>query len=212
MPLFKENNVLPAWCELEYYEILRLGSGESVKLPRKGNKEKLLIGEGSCEVNFGNESHTAVKGVQFNIVNDNDFFEISDTGEGTVIIRLCGTWGEEMGGSGLFEVNVLTADQIGNAGDPTEFKRNTNLDNHYHDCDEYYIVYEGRGIVVSEDKRYETTAGDCIATGKGHHHDVPFVYETLKAVYFETTMQGHKRRGHLWNHTHGLAEPEIDRV
>ncbi|MAG17292.1 MAG: hypothetical protein CMJ21_04395, partial [Phycisphaerae bacterium] len=54
--------------------------------------------------------------------------------------------------------------------------------------------------------------GDCLATGMGHHHDVRYVHEPLNSVYFETTMMGQKRRGHLWNHTHGPAQPRMDRV
>ena len=30
--------------------------------------------------------------------------------------------------------------------------------------------------------------------------------------FFETTLDGQKRRGHLWNHMHGLAQPQADRV
>lgn len=29
--------------------------------------------------------------------------------------------------------------------------------------------------------------------------------------YFETTMMGEKRRGHLWEHTHGKAQPQAER-
>jgi len=46
----------------------------------------------------------------------------------------------------------------------------------------------------------------------GWHHDFPRVDRSVKAVYFETTMQGKKRRGHLWEHTHGPAQPVLERV
>jgi len=99
-----------------------------------------------------------------------------------------------------------------NTGDPADYPRNTKFDRHYHDCDEYYILYEGEGVVLTENKLYDITAGDCVAIGKGHHHDLPIVRETVKAVFFETTLQGLKRTGHLWNHTHGPAVPEQERV
>ena len=83
---------------------------------------------------------------------------------------------------------------------------------HYHDCDEYWILFEGSGIAASEGKLYEVSQGDCVATGMGHHHDFPRVFEPVKAVYFETTLEGKKRRGHLWNHTHGQAEPRKERT
>jgi hypothetical protein len=46
----------------------------------------------------------------------------------------------------------------------------------------------------------------------GHHHDFPQVREPVWAVYFETTLRGAKRRGHLWEHTHGPARPTVDYV
>jgi len=127
-----------------------------------------------------------------------------------VIIRLCGSWGEVTGGSGFFETAATT--EPGNHGDPADYLRNTDFDRHYHDCDEYYIIYEGNGVVVTEGKHYDITSSDCVAIGKGHHHDLPIVQDTIKAVYFETTIQGLGRSGHLWNHTHGPAEPDWERV
>jgi len=96
-------------------------------------------------------------------------------------------------------------------GDPVDYPKDTSFDNHYHDCDEYWIVFDGKGIAVSEGESYEVGPGDCIATGMGHHHDFPQVFEPIRAVYFETTIEGKKRRGHLWNHRHGQAEPIMNR-
>ena len=62
-------------------------------------------------------------------------------------------------------------------------------------CDEYWILFAGSGVAVSEGKRYEVSAGDCVATGMGHHHDFPVAHEPVRAVYSETTMEGEKRRG-----------------
>jgi mannose-6-phosphate isomerase-like protein (cupin superfamily) len=93
-----------------------------------------------------------------------------------------------------------------------DYAKETRFDSHYHDCDEYWIVFEGRGVAVSEGRSYEVGPGDCIATGMGHHHDFPQAFEPVRAVYFETTMEGQKRRGHLWDHTHGLAKPKADRT
>jgi mannose-6-phosphate isomerase-like protein (cupin superfamily) len=99
-----------------------------------------------------------------------------------------------------------------NAGDPVDYPRRTEFDNHYHDCDEYWVIVEGRAVVVSEKKVYILSPGDCLATGMGHHHDLPHVIEPIRGVYFETTLGGQKRLGHLWEHTHGPAEPKEERV
>jgi hypothetical protein len=31
-------------------------------------------------------------------------------------------------------------------------------------------------------------------------------------VFFETSLEGEKRVGHLWQHTHGLAHPKPERT
>jgi mannose-6-phosphate isomerase-like protein (cupin superfamily) len=54
--------------------------------------------------------------------------------------------------------------------------------------------------------------GDCVTIGMGHHHDFPLIDAPVKAVFFETTLEGAKRVGHLWNHTHGLAQPKPERI
>jgi mannose-6-phosphate isomerase-like protein (cupin superfamily) len=123
---------------------------------------------------------------------------------------MCGHWDEETGGSGIFTVGPDDGRQDG--GDPVDYPKDTSFDNHYHDCDEYWIVLDGKGIAVSEGESYEVGSGDCIATGMGHHHDFPQVFEAIRAVYFETTIEGKKRRGYLWNHTHGQAEPIMNRI
>ena len=67
---------------------------------------------------------------------------------------------------------------------------------------------------MSEDKFFDVGPGDCVATGMGWHHDVPCVEGggTLKAVWFEGTLEGQKRVGHLWEPKHGPARPEAERV
>ena len=76
---------------------------------------------------------------------------------------------------------------------------------------------EGQARAVSEGKTYEMKPGDCLATGMGHHHDMPLVHEPVQGVYFETTLEGQKRRGHLWDQfsarvsRNSLAEPQAER-
>ena len=67
-------------------------------------------------------------------------------------------------------------------------------------------------MAVSEGKSHEVGPGDCVVTGMGLHHDFPIVHEAVKSVYFETGLEGEARRGHLWDHTHGVAVPQAERV
>ena len=130
--------------------------------------------------------------------------------EAATLVRFCGRWGAETGGSGIFTMD--NSPQPEDKGDPVSYEKWTNFDSHFHDCDEYWVILEGQARAVSEDKTYEMKPGDCLATGMGHHHDMPLVHEPVQGVYFETTLEGQKRRGHLWDHTHGSAEPQAERV
>jgi len=211
MPVFTNGKEAPAWCEMKHFEIVRLAKGERHIFNRSGKKEKLIVGGGRCLISLGERRIDAEERANLDLSEPDAAFHIDEVLADTVLIRMCGDWGEETGGSGLFK--VMQAESVmEERGDPVRYAKETNIDNHYHDCDEYWIIFEGKGTAVSEGKHYEVEPGDCVATGMGHHHDFPLVSEPVKAVYFETTLQGKKRRGHLWNHTHGAAEPIKERV
>ncbi|MFC4776324.1 cupin domain-containing protein [Paenibacillus sp. GCM10023252] len=206
MPLFQSGiGQAPSWCELEFFEIISLKPGEQYQSDRVTEKEKLIVTGGRCRILVSGQSLMAEEGTQVELVAAMAGWQADEAVEETTIVRMCGRWGDELGGSGIFR--VAATEEPKDKGDAVSYLKKTNFDSHFHDCDEYWIVVEGRGAAVSEGKHYEVNAGDCIATGRGYHHDFPIVYEPVKAVYFETTMEGLKRQGHLWEHTHGLAEP-----
>jgi mannose-6-phosphate isomerase-like protein (cupin superfamily) len=211
MPLIQKNfPPLPAWCELERYEIVALAPGASHRFLPAGRKQKLIVGQGRCRIAYRGQTLLAGEGANLDLPADDGSFEVIETLDNAVLVYLAGRWGDEVGGSGLFSVRTSDAPQ--DRGDRVTYPKETNFDRHYHDMDEYWIVFQGRGVAVSEGEHYEVGPGDCIATGMGHHHDFPLVIEPVKAVFFETTMEGEKRRGHLWEHTHGKAQPRRDRV
>lgn len=211
MPVFRSGKGLaPDWCELEYFEVVELAPGTARAFPREGKKEKLIVGKGECRISFEGQTVTAEEGANLDLTSPDGQFEALEALSDTTLIRMCGRWGDETGGAGIF--CAPRAEQDEPHGDPVDYPKETSFDNHFHDCDEYWILFEGRGIAVSEGKPYEVGPGDCVATGMGHHHDFPQVFEPVRAVYFETTMEGRKRRGHLWDHTHGPAEPKQERT
>jgi len=209
MPVINKNGTLPPWCELKRYEIIRPAAGAPVILPHVPGRMKLMIAEGSFAIRFAGQSVTAERGDQLDVTAEGMHIEVEASVPDAVLIWLAGSWGEETGGSGLFTVEA--AEQPANDGDPADYPRNTKFDRHYHDCDEYYVIYEGSGTMAIGDRLLPFKAGDCIAIGMGWHHDMPQVKQTVKAVYMETTLAGQKRTGHLWNHTHGPAVPAPDR-
>jgi mannose-6-phosphate isomerase-like protein (cupin superfamily) len=211
MPVFRSGpNEAPEWSELEHFEIIELKPGEAHSFPRMGHREKLICVRGRCRITFDDHETMAEQGTNLDLDSPNGQFKAILVLSDATLVRMCGRWGEETGGSGVFGVSASdTADE---RGDPVDYEKHTSLDNHYHDCDEYWIIVEGRGVAVSEGEPHELGPGDCLATGMGHHHDMAQVLEPITGVYFETTLEGRKRHGHLWDHTHGPAEPQEHRV
>ncbi len=209
MPVF-QSEADRGWCELRFYEIVELPIGASHTFERRAAKEKLIVGAGKCTITYASKTISAEEGANLDTREGEAPFAVTETQTPTTLIYMAGHWGDELGGSGLF--SVRKSDDPRDNGDSHAYAKETNFDRHYHDCDEYWIIFQGSGVAVSENKPYEVKKGDCVATGMGHHHDFPLVHEPVRAVYFETTLEGQKRLGHLWNHTHNPAQPKTDRV
>ena len=211
MPVFRSGKGLaPEWCEMEFFDIVDLPAGAAHVFERVAPKEKLIVGKGACRIAFAGQTVEAEEKANLDLATPDSRFEVLEALSDATLIRMCGRWGDETGGAGIF--TAAKADGRTDRGDPATYPKETDFDNHYHDCDEYWIVFQGTGKVVTEGKSFDVGPGDCVATGMGHHHDFPQVSHPVKAVYFETTIEGAKRRGHLWERTDGPAEARPERV
>jgi mannose-6-phosphate isomerase-like protein (cupin superfamily) len=74
---------------------------------------------------------------------------------------------------------------------------NGRFDRHYHDCDEYWLFFGGRGVVLVGDKTYAIEPRDIVCTRAGVEHDVLGVADTLQAFWFEGATPPGGRIGHL---------------
>ncbi len=72
------------------------------------------------------------------------------------------------------------------------------FDNHFHDCDEYWLVFRGKAKVRSEGIEFYVMPGDIVATRAGDEHDVLEVYEDLEAYWIESLLPAGGRTGHLY--------------
>jgi mannose-6-phosphate isomerase-like protein (cupin superfamily) len=214
MPVFRsEPNHAPAWCTLEHFEIMNLTPGETHTFARRGEREKVMVLHGRCdlEVTGSDTSHPeSSSGHKLSLEPSDGEFAVTQVIEPTRILRICGRWGPGCETFGQFTPAGRTPPR--DSGDAFGYPKTNGIDRHYHDCDEYWIIVEGRGRAMSEGIFYDVSPGDCVATGMGHHHDFPEDYEPVKAVYMETDLEGQKRKGHLWEYKHGKAEPQPDRV
>ncbi len=71
------------------------------------------------------------------------------------------------------------------------------FDRHYHDCDEYWFIIEGRAIIEIDDERYAVEPGDIVCTEIGREHDILQVLEPLSGFWFESVLVPGGRAGHL---------------
>jgi mannose-6-phosphate isomerase-like protein (cupin superfamily) len=71
------------------------------------------------------------------------------------------------------------------------------FDRHYHDCDEYWFIREGRAVIEIDDERYTVEAGDIVCTEIGREHDFLQVFEPITGFWFEAVLNPGGRAGHL---------------
>jgi mannose-6-phosphate isomerase-like protein (cupin superfamily) len=209
MTLFRSDTAPPTWCELEHFEIIQLQRDEAITRTPFTRTERLIGTSGTCQLRRGDTS-LLLKEAQFiDLDPDDGEWTVLGASDPAQFVRLSGHWGQDMAGCGIFRVQRSDA---GDKGDPVTYPKHTAIDRHYHDCDEYWIILEGTGEVVVDDRHAKVHPGNCLCIGTGHPHDFPLIDTPVKAVFFETTLYGRKRTGHLWNHTHGPAEPMPGRV
>ena len=57
MPITKsgEDNA-PAWCGMSYVEVVMLSRGEGRTFARRGLREKMIVGAGSCAIRFDDQA------------------------------------------------------------------------------------------------------------------------------------------------------------
>jgi mannose-6-phosphate isomerase-like protein (cupin superfamily) len=83
------------------------------------------------------------------------------------------------------------------------------FDRHFHDCDEYWLLFHGRGRAVVGDRTYEVGPGDIVCTPTGTLHDIAGVYETLEGFWFEGPTPEGGRVGHLHQTDEDAAGHEV---
>lgn len=71
------------------------------------------------------------------------------------------------------------------------------FDCHYHDCHEYWMIFEGKAKVRTEGKTYYVKPGDIVCTKAGDEHDLVEIYEDLAGFWFEDATPEGGRIGHL---------------
>ncbi|WP_293866445.1 cupin domain-containing protein [uncultured Alsobacter sp.] len=209
MSIVRSGDAFPAWCQLQSFEIVDLAPEETLDRTRRHRRERILVTAGVLQIAHAAGSLSLREG-QFFDVADPGPYSLRSRSAPSQFIRMSGRWGDEVAGCGVFRI-ADEADPT-DTGDPVAYAKTTRMDSHYHDYDEYWFLLEGRATVVVGGRFLDMRPGDAVTIGMGHHHDLAHAPEPVKAAFFETTLERGKRMGHLWEHTHGRAEPDPERV
>ena len=162
MPVIHEGDPMPSWSELLRFETIRGAGGTSRPLPASEFQQKLVVVSGRVRLGDAETAELAGGAV----------FDLERRGaepvtfvETSVVVWLSGAWSEHTGRSGVFTPHDIASPV---EGDPADYPKETAFDNHFHDCDEHWIIVEGTGTVVTEGTPYEVRPGDCVSTRTGY--------------------------------------------
>jgi len=204
MPLLKiSENKFPEWSEVKRITQLSIEPNITAEITKSFPKYAIFVISGECSIRTNGYEKIFLE--NDSLFSDKKNISIKTTMQKTELVMIEGIWSDEIGGSAVFKMSRHSTPR--NIGDPFDYQRKNDFDNHFHDFDEYWIILKGSGLAVSEGVQFKFSGGDIVATRMGDHHDLPEVNEDIHGIYFETSLRGQKRLGHLWNHTHG--EPDI---
>lgn len=194
MPVISyEYDEFPDWSEVKDCKAVQMSESQKFELTSRYPNSAVFVLQGAAEIRGKTGKQTVSSGDVLDYFTDSLWI---DPQPEIKLLRISGFWGSDRGSCGVFRLEQSEPGH--NDGDPADYDRNTIFDKHFHDCDEYWIIIEGKGLVVSEGVRYRVQAGDCVITRAGEHHDFPIVDEPILAVWFEGSMVGKKRPGHLY--------------
>jgi len=209
MPVFhSEKKDAPEWAEVEDFSIIHLPCDQKQSFTQQSKRELYIVGRGFPVFTSGTIECKVPSGGYFSPPLDFKEVKIYAWHHDVLLIRVMGHW-ESIATAGIFE--LFNVSNPRRDGLPYDKYKTSNIDNHYHDYDEYWFFYEGRAQVVAGGIIHEVGPGDCLVTPMGWHHDCVSVKDDahIHAGWFAATPRGKKRIGHLHEQRDGKAIPQI---
>jgi mannose-6-phosphate isomerase-like protein (cupin superfamily) len=74
---------------------------------------------------------------------------------------------------------------------------NGRFDRHFHDCDEYWLIFAGRARILVGEGIHDVARGDIVCTPTATQHDILGIWEPLEGFWFEGRTPPGGRVGHL---------------
>lgn len=88
-----------------------------------------------------------------------------------------------------------------------QFRVDRPLPVHYHDFNEYWLLFRGHPLATHDSDEIQLDPGVMLATRVGHEHGIAQPLETVEGVGLQTRPVGRKRQGHLHRETDGIPVP-----
>lgn len=70
------------------------------------------------------------------------------------------------------------------------------FDRHSHECNEYWLIFNGKAKIMVGGRDYYVKSGDIVCTKAGDEHDVLEIYESIEAFWFEEAIPPGGKTGH----------------
>jgi mannose-6-phosphate isomerase-like protein (cupin superfamily) len=90
------------------------------------------------------------------------------------------------------------------------FRPENPCDLHYHDGDEYWIIFRGHFTLDYNGRKVKMGPGDLLAAGKGFEHGALVPEEVMQGIVMAMPLEDGKRDGHLNRDNQGAPVPGRD--
>jgi mannose-6-phosphate isomerase-like protein (cupin superfamily) len=177
---------VPYWG---YYQDRPLPSSRTIEPTRP--KERIVVISGQVQVESENGRFTLHKRDYYDVPETGA--KLTNTGQSVAeLARIEGSWDHTIR-------SEIFMSQVGNP-----------CDYHYHDGDEYWIVFRGHFPIDYNGLRVATEPGQLLAFGKGYEHGLLEPSETMGAIVFAMPLEDRERDGHLNRERNGDPVPGRD--
>jgi len=197
MPVYERDTLAEklSWLEIDDFETFVLDATDESRareIHPSATRECVIVLSGTVLAEFKHGIVTLLRKNWLDVPADGLKLSVIQTTGGNCtaeVMRIAGHW-EETTVLGMFQA-----------------RRDKGVELHYHDADEYWLFYRGRGRGQSEGVEYDVESGDLLATQMGYEHEMFESSGVVEAVALETTLRGQKRPGHLHREEHGDPVP-----
>src|SRR5688500_8639910 len=160
--LVRQTASFPAWSDVKSFSLHDFEPQRPISVTVSRERARLLVTWGGCQLQQGSRSQVLREG-QFVAVDPGEALLVAGGPAQAVIFE--GSWDDELGGCGLFRADNVAAPS--DKGDPVTYAKHTNIDAHYHDCQEFWVLLEGAATVVVSGQHLQMFPGDCLPIPMG---------------------------------------------